>query len=115
VSDHVRGDKIGRDQYRQSGRDNKMTVNNTREPSTTEIQAAAAELRTFIAQLSAKGMVAPDGSVTDPAGVVEAVQSQPGRLRALAAAIAGGAKDAVLDLVKDGVATLIAGLVGQPQ
>lgn len=78
-----------------------------------EVDAAVAELREFVEQLRRDGVVAPDGSVTDPGAVVAAVQSQPGRLKALAHAIGAGAKDAVLSVMRDGVADLVVGLVGR--
>lgn len=78
-----------------------------------ELDAAVAELRAFVAQLTHDGVVAADGSVTNPGAVVAAVESQPGRLKALGSAIAGGAKDAVLSVVQGGVAALIVALVGR--
>jgi hypothetical protein len=113
MPDYVGGDSVGRDSYKQTGSHNKMTITNQAEVSSAEIDAAASELRAFIAELYDRGMIGSDGSVIDPAGVVEAVQSEPGRLRALATAIAGGARDAVLELVKGGVADLVIALVGQ--
>jgi hypothetical protein len=113
MSDYVFGDKVGRDKYAQSGDHNTFTVTHTGEVSRAEVDAAIAELRGFVAQLTREGVVAADGSVTDPAAVVAAVESQPGRLKALGRAIAGGAKDAVLSVVRDGVAALIVALVGR--
>jgi hypothetical protein len=113
MSDYVFGDKVGRDKNTQSGDHNTLTVTNMGEVSRAEVDAAIAELRTFIAQLRRDGLVTADGSVTDPAAVVTAVKSHPGRLKALAKAIAGGAKDAVMSVVRDGVATLIVALVGR--
>ena len=100
-------------QYTQNGVNNTFTVNNSDGVSRAELDTAVAELRAFVAQLTRDGAVAADGTVTDPAAVVAAVESQPGRLRALGDAIAGGAKDAVLSLVQGGVATLIVALVGR--
>ncbi|MEW9533856.1 hypothetical protein [Microbispora sp. NPDC049125] len=113
MADYVFGDKVGRDKYSQSGHHNTFTVTNSGEVSRAEVDAAVAELRAFVAQLTRAGVVAPDGSVTDPGAVVAAVESHPGRLKALGGAIAGGAKDAVLSVVKDGVAALIVALVGR--
>ncbi|WP_062431076.1 hypothetical protein [Herbidospora daliensis] len=96
----------GRDTFNVHDQGN-VTVNN----GSVDVTAAAAELRALIAELRRAGAIAPDGSVADPGAVVAAVQEQPGRLRALAAAVAGGAKDAVLSLVQGGVASLIVGLV----
>jgi hypothetical protein len=113
MSDYVFGDKVRGDQYKQSGDHNIFTVANSEGVSRAELDAAIAELRTFVAQLTRDGVVAADGSVTDPAAVVAAVESQPGRLKALGNAIAGGAKDAVLSVVREGVASLIVALVGR--
>jgi hypothetical protein len=113
MSDYVFGDKIGRDKYTQNGEHNTFTVNNSDGVSRAELDAAVAELHAFVAQLTRDGVVAPDGSVTDPGAVVAAVESQPGRLKALGSVIAGGAKDAVLSVVRDGVAALIVALVGR--
>lgn len=113
MSDYVVGDKIGRDNYTQGGKHNTFTVTNSGGVSRAEVDAAVAELRAFVAQLTRDGVVAADGSVTDPGAVVAAVKSQPGRLKALGSAIAGGAKDAVLSVVRGGVAALIVALVGR--
>jgi hypothetical protein len=113
MSDYVFGDKVGRDKYQQVGDHNTFTTTNLGEVSRAEVDAAIAELRTFIAQLGRDGLVAADGSVTDPAKVVAAVESHPGRLKALGKAIAGGAKGAVLSVVRDSVAALIVALVGR--
>ena len=115
--DVVIGDKVGRDQINQRGHHNTLNVRTVEAAGSDEVAAAAAELRAFISRLSAQGLVAPDGSVTDPGGVVHAVEAEKtehGGLRTLTAAIAGGAKDAVLDLVKGGVAALVTALLGQP-
>lgn len=113
MSDYVLGDKVGRDMYKQSGDYNTFTVTNSAGVSRTELDAAVAELRSFVAQLTRDGVVAADGSINDPGAVVAAVESQPGRLKLLGSAIAGGAKEAVLSVVKDGVAALIVALVGR--
>lgn len=113
MSDNVFGDKIGRDTYTLRGNHNTVTVTNSGEVSHAERDAAIAELRAFIAQLTRDGVVAADGSVTNPGAVVAAVASQPGRLQALGSAIARGAKDAVLSVVQGGVAALIVALVGR--
>ena|SRR5215468_7296399 len=114
MPDYIFGDKVGRDKYTQTGNHNTFTVTNSAEVSRAELDAAVAELRAFLAQLTRDGVLAADGSVTDPGAVVAAVESQPGRLQALGRAIAGGAKDAVLSVVRDGVAALIVALVGRP-
>jgi hypothetical protein len=113
MSDYVFGDKVARDKNTQIGDHNTFTVTNLGEVSRADVDAAIAELRTFIAQLRRDGLVAADGSVTDPAKVVTAIESHPSRLKALGKAIAGGAKDAVLSVVRDSVATLIVALVGR--
>jgi hypothetical protein len=116
--DKVGGDKVGRDKiggdvHRQSGSHNTFTVNKAESLSRAELDAAVAELRDFVAQLTRAGAVGTDGSVTDPAAVVAAVESQPGRLKALGRALAGGAKDAILQVVRGGVAALVVALVGR--
>ncbi|WP_219464496.1 hypothetical protein [Nonomuraea rhizosphaerae] len=115
MADHVFGDKIsGGVQYKQqSGRDSNMTINNGAELTRADLDAAVSELHAFVAQLTRDGAVSADGAVTDPGAVVAAVQSQPGRLKALGRAVAGGAKDAVLSVVQNGVAALIVALVGR--
>ncbi|TKK86837.1 hypothetical protein FDA94_20475 [Herbidospora galbida] len=101
----------GRDTFNVRDQGN-VTVNN-RGDDRVDVAAAVAELRALIAELGREGAVAPDGSVADPGAVVAAVQEQPGRLRALGAAVAGGAKDAVLSIVQGGVASLIVALVSR--
>jgi hypothetical protein len=113
VSDYIFGDKIGRDKIEQKGQRNKFTVNNREGLSVDELDAAVAELRGFVDQLRSAGVVAADGSVTDRGAVVQAVQSESSRLKELTKAIASGAKNAVLSLVKDGVADLIVGQIGR--
>lgn len=113
MSEYVFGDKVGGDQYKQTGAHSTFTVNKSEGVSRAEVDAAVAELRAFIGQLTRDGVIAADGSVRDPGAVVAAVQNQPGRLRALGSAIASGAKDAVLSVVKDGVAALVVALVGR--
>ncbi|MCF3135068.1 hypothetical protein [Streptomyces olivochromogenes] len=113
MSDYVYGDKIGRDKNVQNGSNNNFTVNNSQGLSAPELDAAISELRSFVAQLTRDGVVAADGSVTDPGAVVAAVQSQPGRLQAVGRAVAGGAEQALLSAVQGGVAALIAALVGR--
>lgn len=106
MSDFVYGN-----QNKQVGDHNNMTVTQSDGPSRAEVDAAVAELRSFVAELARNGLVAADGSVTDPGAVVAAVESQPGRFQALGRAIAGGAKGAVLAAVQGGVAALVTGLV----
>lgn len=108
--DVVHGDKVGRDQYK-AGDNAHITVSNQEGPSRAEIDAAIVELRSFVDELAARGLVGLDGSVTDPGAVVAAVQSQPSRLRALGRAVSGGARDAVLSAVQGGVAALVTALV----
>jgi hypothetical protein len=79
-------------QYNQSGHHNQMNVSNT--VSNSDVDAAVAELRAFVEHPRRTGPVAPDGTVTNPATVV------------------GGAKDAVLSVVKAGVAALVVALLG---
>ncbi|MEV1172891.1 hypothetical protein [Nonomuraea sp. NPDC049784] len=113
MAEYVYGDKVGGDQYKQTGANSTFTVNNSAGVSRAELDAAVAELRAFIAQLTHEGAVTPDGAVADPGAVVAAVEAHPGRLRALGHAIAAGAKDGVLSVVQSGVATLIVALVGR--
>lgn len=113
MSDYIFGDKIDRDKIEQKGHHNKFTVNNREGVSVDELDAAVAELRCFVDRLRSAGVVAADGSVTDRGAVVQAVQSESSRLKALTKAIGSGARDAVLSLVKDGVADLIVGQVGR--
>ncbi|MDF5756046.1 hypothetical protein [Spongiactinospora sp. TRM90649] len=113
MPDYVFGDKVGRDKYTQSGNNNTFTVNNSEGVSRADLDAAVAELRAFVTRLTRDGVVAPDGTITDPGAVVAAVEAEPGRLRALGTAVAGGAKDAVLAVVREGVAALVVALVSR--
>jgi hypothetical protein len=88
-----------------------LTVGN-KTAGRADLDAAVAELRSLIAELTRAGAVTADGTVRDPAAVVNAVQEQPSRFRALAKAIGAGAKDAVLSVVQGGVAAMIVALVG---
>ncbi|MBN0043210.1 hypothetical protein JS756_03660 [Streptomyces actuosus] len=106
----MHGDKVGRDQYK-AGDNTHITVTDQESLSRAEIDAAIAELRAFIDELTARGLVASDGSVLDPGAVVAAVNSQPGRLQALGRAVSSGARDAVLSAVQGGMAALVAALV----
>ncbi|WP_066360995.1 hypothetical protein [Herbidospora mongoliensis] len=110
MGDYIGGDKVGRDKY-VGGSGAVFHVTNNE--GQVDVGAAVAELRSLIAQLGRDGAIAPDGSLIDPGAVVAAVQEQPGRLRALATAVAGGAKDAVLSIVQGGVASLIVALVSR--
>ncbi|MEU7525348.1 hypothetical protein AB0A74_06430 [Saccharothrix sp. NPDC042600] len=74
-----------------------------------DVAVAVAELRALIDRLTREGAV---GEVRDPGAVVAAVREQPGRLGA-PAAVAGGARDAVLAVVRGGPAELVIGLVGR--
>jgi hypothetical protein len=113
MSDTVFGDKVtGGVQNKQIGDHNVMN-NYSGEVSGADLDAAVAELRGLIAQLTRDGVIDADGVVRDHGALVAAFESQPGRLRALGAAIAGGAKEAVLSVVKDGVAQFIVALVGR--
>lgn len=112
MSDHIYGDKVGRDKNTQIGSNNTINSSGDMGASPDEISAAITELRAMITQLKREGAVENDDKVNDPAAVVSAVQSQPSRLRALATAIGAGAKDAVLSVVKGGVSELIVALVG---
>ncbi|XVV04135.1 hypothetical protein ACQPW3_01530 [Actinosynnema sp. CA-248983] len=94
------GDVVGRDKI----------VTTTTGPDVT---AAVAELRALIDRLTRDGVVGEDGSVRDPGAAVAAVQEEPSRLKALASAVAGGARDAVLAVVRGGLAELVTGLVGR--
>ncbi|WP_061294887.1 hypothetical protein [Herbidospora cretacea] len=110
MGDHVIGGKAGRDVYNVAGH-GRVSVNNASER--VDVEAAVAELRALIARLDREGAIGADGSVVDPGAVVAAVQEQPSRLRALAAAVGGGATDAVLSIVQSGVASLIVALVSR--
>jgi len=112
VGDKIGGDKTA-DKHVQSGHHITFTVTTSTGPSPAELDAAVSELRAFIAQLVRDGAIAPDGSVTNPGAVVAAVEAQPAKLAALGQAITGGAKDAVLAAVREGVATLVVALVGR--
>lgn len=113
MSDFVYGDKVGGAQYKQVGDHNVQSVTHGTGLSRAELDAAVEELRSFVIELHRAGLVSADGTVLDPGAVVTAVQSQPGRLQALARAVTAGAKDAVLAVVQGGVAALVAGLVQQ--
>ncbi|MEV4443125.1 hypothetical protein AB0K09_29780 [Streptomyces sp. NPDC049577] len=106
----VHGDKVGRDQYKADG-NARLTVTHQGGLSHADLEAAIAELRSFVTDLTREGLVDADGAVVDPGGVVAAVRSRRGRLRALARAVSGGAGDAVLSAVQGGVAALVTGLV----
>jgi hypothetical protein len=113
MSDMIFGDKVtGGVQNKQVGDRNVMN-NYSGGVSGAELDAAVAELRALIAQLTRDGAIDADGGIKDAGAVVAAVESQPGRLRALGAAVAGGAKDAVLSVVRDGVAQFIVALVAR--
>ncbi|WP_214107756.1 hypothetical protein [Acrocarpospora catenulata] len=108
MSDIVYGE-----QYKQTGASSNMVINRSGGVNRAELDAAVTELRAFVAQLTRDGAVTADGGIADPGAVVAAVEAQPGRLKALGAAIAGGAKDAVLSIVQGGVAAMIVALVGR--
>ncbi|MCL8014427.1 hypothetical protein [Streptomyces sp. AS02] len=110
MSDFVYGDKVGGNQYKQVGDHNQQTVTHSDGLTRAELDAAIAELRSLVAELARDGMVASDGTVTDP-GAVVAVNSRPGRFQALTRALVGGARDAVLSAVQGGVAALVTALV----
>jgi hypothetical protein len=112
MSDYVHGDKIGRDKYVQNGPHSTFTVIHRQDISQQELADAVSELNAFVTRLRQQGVVAPDGSISNPGAVVAAVEREPGNLQAVARAIAGGAKNAVLSMVKDGVAALVIGLLG---
>lgn len=97
-------------QYNQSGHHNQMNVSNT--VSNSDVDAAVAELRAFVEHLRRAGAVAPDGTVTNAATVVTEVESNRPKMGALTKAVLGGAKDAVLSVVKGGVAALVVALLG---
>jgi len=112
MTDYVFGDKFHGNKNSQDGHHNTFIVNNSA-PSRDELEAAIVELRAFIARLTSDGVVAPDGTVTDPAAVVQAVETQSGTIRTLGRAVAGGAKDAILTAVREGVAAVVVALVGR--
>ncbi|WP_410615044.1 hypothetical protein [Amycolatopsis sp. lyj-109] len=62
-------------------------------------------------RLKSDGVVRPDGSVTNPAAVVDAVKARAGRLTALGNAVKGGAEEALVSAVKGGVAQLVVALL----
>lgn len=97
-------------QFNQSGHNSRMNINNA--VASSDVDAAVAELRAFVEHLSRTGAVAPDGTVTNPATVVAEVESNRSRMGALTKAVLGGAKDAVLSVVKGGVAALVVALLG---
>ncbi|WP_181772131.1 DUF6232 family protein [Amycolatopsis pittospori] len=105
------GDVVFGNQHNQSGRHNTLVDNSSAGISPAELDAAVAELRFLVAQLRAEGVVGQDGSITDPGEVVSAVKTRAGGLTALGKAVAGGAQDGVLSVVKDGVARLIVELI----
>lgn len=112
MSDSVYGDKVGRDKNTQIGNRNRISSSgDDAGVSPEELKAANADLQNLIAQLKGDGVVTADGEVTNPVAVVQAVQSEPSRLKALADAIAGGAKDAILSTMKNGVSDLIVELI----
>jgi hypothetical protein len=102
---------VGGDQFIQGGSNNTFNVTKGAVDA-AGVDAAVAELRSFIGSLQRVGAVAADGTVTRPDAVVQAVENHGGRLRALAGAVAGGAKDAVLKAVQGGVAALVVALLG---
>ena len=106
-------DNVYGNQYKQTGSHGVFTVHNSAGVSGADVDAAVTELRAFIAHLARSGAVGPDGTVTDPAAVVAAVESNKTRLGALGKAVLGGAKDAVLAVVRDGVAALVVALLGR--
>ncbi|MFC8915001.1 hypothetical protein ACFT5C_04450 [Streptomyces sp. NPDC057116] len=110
MRDHVYGDKIGRDKYTVNGDHATFTVGGTNQVSRAEPAAAVAELRAFIALLTRDGVIAEDGTVIDPGALVTAVEARPGRWPALTAALAGGARDAVISAAQSGAASLIVAL-----
>jgi hypothetical protein len=97
--------------YQQNGANSTMSAGGG-QPDGAALAAAVTELRDFIAALQRAGAVSADGTVTEPASVVQAVEEHRGRLSALAAAVGGGAKEAVLKAVQGGVAALVVGLLG---
>ena len=111
MPNYIFGDSVGRDSIEQGGHHNRLTITNSEGASTHDLNAAITELHDFVEQLRSAGIVAGDGSVTNPGALVVAVQSQPCRLKALTKAIASGAKDAILSVAKDSVSALIVGLV----
>lgn len=106
-------DNVYGNQYKQTGSNSVFTVNNSAGVSGADVDAAVAELRAFITHLTRSGAVSPDGTVTDPTTVVTEVESNKARLGALGKAVLGGAKDAVLAVVKGGVAALVVALLGR--
>jgi hypothetical protein len=110
IGDRFDGDKVGGDKNIQIGGAGN-TINTTRYEGGASVDAAVAELRAFIAELTRDGVVTPDGTVANPGAVVQAVEAGRGRLRALGAAIADGAREAVLRTVQGGVAALVVALL----
>ena len=115
MGDRVYGDKVGGNVFHgnisTSGAGASINISGSQTLSGHDVDEAIAELRVMIAELMRAGVVAPDGSVTRPDALIDTVKSNPSKLRALAKAVAGGAKDAILSVVKDGVAKLIIALI----
>jgi hypothetical protein len=113
MSDFIIGDKVGHDKISVSGHHNALNISNPPDVRPADLDAAIAELRSLIAQLSHDGVVDADGTITDPGAVIAAVETQPGRFKALGKAITGGAKDAILSVVQGSVAEWIVALLGR--
>jgi hypothetical protein len=111
MTNFVYGDKVGRDKNTQIGDRNRISSNGASDISPEEFRTAIAELQNFVARLRDEGVITPAGDVSNPVAVVQAVQSRPSRLRAVSNAIAGGAKDAILSTMKNGVSELIVELI----
>ncbi len=107
------GDTVHGSQYKQTGSRSEMTVHNSAGTTSADVDAAITELRAFIEHLTRTGAVGPEGQVNDPAAVVAEVETNRSRLSALGKAVLGGAKDAVLAAVQDGVGLLIVALLGR--
>ncbi|EFC84301.1 hypothetical protein FrEUN1fDRAFT_2601 [Parafrankia sp. EUN1f] len=116
MGDVFSGDKFTGQGYtvNKAGRDINQVVSNHQAGSAAQLDAAVGELRALIAQLIRDRAVTPDGEVVaDPAAVIAAVRDNPSRLQELGAAVAGGAKDAVLSIVQGGVAAMVVALLGR--
>ena len=107
MGDIIFGDKAERDIIKPIG---DVTLTNSEGVPQADVTAAILELREFIGWLTREGLV-EGGSVKDLEAVRAAVD-QPGRLKALRKAMAGGARATVLAAVEGGVAALVAGLLG---
>ncbi|EXG79075.1 hypothetical protein [Cryptosporangium arvum] len=91
--------RVGGDQYNQNGTTNIGKIESHQ-------SVAIRELNDFLAWAEEQGLVLPGGLVTDENRLRATVRSHPGRLRRVAAAVAGGSKDALMK-ASPGIATTL--------